>query len=515
MKMFIERWVICIDRGRGRGWCGIGVVCEIGRGAGIGRLAGGIGKFWDGEIQKRALGEGIVTLEEGIGGIRERIEIFEEGVLGEWIGALRSLGGIIGHLAEGIERLGEGRGGMESRWSEGSQIGIFGRVSLFATCPVESNIFENYLLDLMRMLVDSEGCTLYWIPHYLTKRRYGHSRGARYLLIKFDERCCTEDCCDILTIASDNKYKHNVRTFSGSSGNWINFDIPGDTLYYKFVSDFNNNDWGFKFTVIGNHVGRFETGFVLLDSVLQCSGLVSSISLPTLWASLIEVCNKQVGHPRLKSIRLLLRILQYISSEGNTSCHSDVETKDDASLGVDLTLLKPLWFLLNQMNNNLSEDSTTCQSIHAAHSALTELFFFVENLVKSKDLVESYISALVDEEEIKASVRQGLCNVAAIGSAIGVPNKASLLLEKEEKTATPRYGTTVFGKNCSKGQFAEAAFAVVLFQAPVDGKMNRKWKDINVTVTKQSMKLLKKILLGSKRQANLLLHILLHRLSSG
>ncbi|XP_071812907.1 zinc finger ZZ-type and EF-hand domain-containing protein 1-like isoform X3 [Apostichopus japonicus] len=262
--------------------------------------------------------------------------------------------------------------------------------------------------------------------------------GARYLLIKFDERCCTEDCCDILTIASDNKYKHNVRTFSGSSGNWINFDIPGDTLYYKFVSDFNNNDWGFKFTVIGNHVGRFETGFVLLDSVLQCSGLVSSISLPTLWASLIEVCNKQVGHPRLKSIRLLLRILQYISSEGNTSCHSDVETKDDASLGVDLTLLKPLWFLLNQMNNNLSEDSTTCQSIHAAHSALTELFFFVENLVKSKNLVESYILALVDEEEIKASVRQGLCNVAAIGSAIGVPNKASLLLEKEEKTATPR-----------------------------------------------------------------------------
>ena len=58
------------------------------------------------------------------------------------------------------------------------------------------------------------------------------------------------------------------------------------------------------------------------------------------------------------------------------------ETDAEFGLEVDLTLLKPLWFLLNQMNNHLSEDSTTCQSIHAAHSALTELFFFVENLVK-------------------------------------------------------------------------------------------------------------------------------------
>ena len=38
------------------------------------------------------------------------------------------------------------------------------------------------------------------------------------------------------------------------------FISSGDTVYYKFTSDSSNNDWGFKFTVIGNRLGRWVKG---------------------------------------------------------------------------------------------------------------------------------------------------------------------------------------------------------------------------------------------------------------
>lgn len=34
----------------------------------------------------------------------------------------------------------------------------------------------------------------------------------------------------------------------------------GDTLYYKFMSDMSNTEWGYMFTVTGGHRGRFQTG---------------------------------------------------------------------------------------------------------------------------------------------------------------------------------------------------------------------------------------------------------------
>lgn len=36
--------------------------------------------------------------------------------------------------------------------------------------------------------------------------------------------------------------------------------ISGDTLYYKFMSDMSNTEWGYMFTVTGGHRGRFQTG---------------------------------------------------------------------------------------------------------------------------------------------------------------------------------------------------------------------------------------------------------------
>lgn len=38
--------------------------------------------------------------------------------------------------------------------------------------------------------------------------------------------------------------------------------LLGDTLYYKFMSDMSNTEWGYKFTVTGGYRGRFQTGTV-------------------------------------------------------------------------------------------------------------------------------------------------------------------------------------------------------------------------------------------------------------
>lgn len=36
--------------------------------------------------------------------------------------------------------------------------------------------------------------------------------------------------------------------------------FSGDTLYYRFISDMSNTEWGYKFTVTGGYRGRFQTG---------------------------------------------------------------------------------------------------------------------------------------------------------------------------------------------------------------------------------------------------------------
>lgn len=38
------------------------------------------------------------------------------------------------------------------------------------------------------------------------------------------------------------------------------FFLSGDTLYYRFISDMSNTEWGYKFTVTGGYRGRFQTG---------------------------------------------------------------------------------------------------------------------------------------------------------------------------------------------------------------------------------------------------------------
>lgn len=117
-----------------------------------------------------------------------------------------------------------------------------------------------------------------------------HIPGAIYLSVKFDSHCYTEEGCDELVMASSSDFLQDVHTFSGSPQKWSDFEIPGedastgsiisvscalkclsltlifcgslsgDTLYYRFMSDMSNTEWGYKFTVTGGHRGRFQTG---------------------------------------------------------------------------------------------------------------------------------------------------------------------------------------------------------------------------------------------------------------
>ena len=50
----------------------------------------------------------------------------------------------------------------------------------------------------------------------------------------------------------------------------------GDTLHYRFISDYTGADWGFKFTVTGRRVGKFDTGALLLETLLSSPSLTRS-----------------------------------------------------------------------------------------------------------------------------------------------------------------------------------------------------------------------------------------------
>ncbi|XP_048468365.1 zinc finger ZZ-type and EF-hand domain-containing protein 1 [Rhincodon typus] len=141
-----------------------------------------------------------------------------------------------------------------------------------------------------------------------------HIPGAIYLSVKFDPRCVSEDGCDELLMSSSSDYKQDRHMFSGSSHKWIDFDIPGDTLYYRFTSDLDTNDWGYKFTVTGGHRGRFLTGFEILKQMLSEERILPHLPLAEIWEWQVGVACQQMGHQRLKAVHLLLKILQ-------CSCH--------------------------------------------------------------------------------------------------------------------------------------------------------------------------------------------------
>uniref|UniRef100_A0A8D0GHU4 Zinc finger ZZ-type and EF-hand domain containing 1 n=1 Tax=Sphenodon punctatus TaxID=8508 RepID=A0A8D0GHU4_SPHPU len=231
-----------------------------------------------------------------------------------------------------------------------------------------------------------------------------HIPGAIYLSIKFDPQCNTEEGCDELLMSSSNDFQHDRHSFSGLLHKWTDFELPGDTLYYRFTSDMSNTEWGYKFTVTAGHLGRFQTGFEILKQMLSEERVVPHLPLAKVWEWQVGIACRQTGHQRLKAIHLLLKIVQ---------CSRQRDC--------DLTLLKPLWQLFTHMENNLSHDVTKPSILLPLHRALTELFFVTENRVNVSSLfVRPYAS-------FTPALRTALKNIAAISLAINYPNKSTSL----------------------------------------------------------------------------------------
>ncbi|XP_033279065.2 zinc finger ZZ-type and EF-hand domain-containing protein 1 isoform X1 [Orcinus orca] len=211
-----------------------------------------------------------------------------------------------------------------------------------------------------------------------------HIPGAIYLSIKFDPQCNTEEGCDELAMSSSSDFQQDRHNFSGSQQKWKDFELPGDTLYYRFTSDMSNTEWGYKFTVTAGHLGRFQTGFEILKQMLSEERVVPHLPLAKIWEWLVSVACRQTGHQRLKAIHLLLRIVRCCT-------HSDL---------CDLMLLKPLWQLFTQMEYSLFEDVTQPGILLPLHRALTELFFVTENRAQELGLLQDYLLALTTDDHL-------------------------------------------------------------------------------------------------------------------
>uniref|UniRef100_A0A3Q3B408 Zinc finger, ZZ-type with EF hand domain 1 n=1 Tax=Kryptolebias marmoratus TaxID=37003 RepID=A0A3Q3B408_KRYMA len=238
-----------------------------------------------------------------------------------------------------------------------------------------------------------------------------HIPGAIYLSVKFDSRCYTEEGCDELIMSSSSDFLQDVHNFSGSPQRWSDFEIPGDTLYYKFMSDMSNTEWGYKFTVTGGHRGRFQTGFEILKQMLADENVLSNLPLADIWEWQVGVACRQTGNQRLKAIHLLFRLLQ---CQSQTAC--------------DLTLLRPLWQLFMSMENNLNQDPTSITVLLPLHRALTELFFIAEARAIKQGILQEYLLAMTTDEHLLSCTAMALKNIAAISLAINYPNKSTKLL---------------------------------------------------------------------------------------
>ncbi|EDO48016.1 predicted protein, partial [Nematostella vectensis] len=231
-----------------------------------------------------------------------------------------------------------------------------------------------------------------------------HIQGAASLYVKFDPRCCTEEGCDELVIATSPDFQQNRYVLDGPQGRWFDIELPGDVLHYRFTSDSNTNDWGWKFVVTGGQLGRFKTGFSVLNALLSLDNNIARfLPLQKLWSLLVSVACCQTGQQRLMATGLLLRLLLVVS-------------------GPDLSLLKPLWALYTKM---LEKESTAPTLVPPVLRGLTELFLVVENLAQDWGMAEDLVVGFTTNESLKRCFAHAVQKVGCIGIAIGLPNKAS------------------------------------------------------------------------------------------
>ncbi|XP_053310913.1 zinc finger ZZ-type and EF-hand domain-containing protein 1 isoform X2 [Spea bombifrons] len=235
-----------------------------------------------------------------------------------------------------------------------------------------------------------------------------HIPGAIYLSVKFDPQCNTEEGCDELVISSSSDLKQDLHRFSGPPKKWIDFELPGDTLFYRFTSDMSCTEWGYKFTVAAGHRGRFQTGFEIIKQMLSDQRVIPHLPLSSIWDWQVGVACRQTGHQRLKAIHLLLKILQL----------NPVRV-------FDLKLLKPLWPIFTRLEETTCQDTGSNGVLLPLHRALTELFFIAENRADESGCLQDYLLALTTEEQLCNYTTQALKNIAAISFAMNYPNKST------------------------------------------------------------------------------------------
>ncbi|KAK7112606.1 zinc finger ZZ-type and EF-hand domain-containing protein 1-like isoform X2 [Littorina saxatilis] len=271
--------------------------------------------------------------------------------------------------------------------------------------------------------------------------------GASFLTITFDSKCSTAVDSDILQFSTSEDFSKDMHAFSGAKPRWNNFQVPGDTIYYKYIMEsdgFSVPYWGYKFTVVAGISDSFETGHTILESILAAP-MALSLPLSDMWRSLAYVACKQTSTQRLKAIQLLLRIIKTqheclprskakASSSSSTdaplhpfSLPPPLDPSPPPRPSIDLSLLRPLWNLYSKMTAKDDESSNMQQPVVRA---LTELFLQAENLALDWDMVDEYLAAMANVQDVKGSVLQAITNVAIVSVAAGVKTMATELVEK-------------------------------------------------------------------------------------
>ncbi|XP_052765956.1 zinc finger ZZ-type and EF-hand domain-containing protein 1-like isoform X1 [Mya arenaria] len=250
--------------------------------------------------------------------------------------------------------------------------------------------------------------------------------GASFLTVTFDPKCatCSRMEEDELVFGTSADLQQNEHRFSGTArGSWSSFQVPGDTIYCKFICDNETTEtlWGYKFTITAGTRDSFETGYIILNSVLS-SNLASCLPLSELWGSLVYVCSKQTGTQRLKIIQLLLKILQTQHRVGGQE-----------SLGIDLSVLRPLWQLYTSVAR---QDGDSTSILPPVPRALTELFLQVENLAIEWNIVDDFLVMMQDMGEIRNVIEQGIKQIAAVSVMIGYKNLATKCLKRKSQEQT-------------------------------------------------------------------------------
>jgi hypothetical protein len=275
--------------------------------------------------------------------------------------------------------------------------------------------------------------------------------GSAGLAIRFDPRCQTEPVCDRLVFATSSDYTSNYHCFHGPGvNNWEDFELPGDTLYYKFTSDATNNDWGWRFTVIGGRCKRYEIGHHVLSTLLTRDiEFARSLPLREIWTLLVGVVCSQVGDERLKAIGLLMKVLVVVTSPVPWQSKIAYEAKQP-----DLRLLRPLWYLYTDLLNLEAGGGTVSSLVSPVLRGLTELFMVVEIIAQKWGVLGDLVSELATTSSLKRALTKGVMNVGILGSFVGMPNTATKALKKGVRKCQRGRHDVGSGKSASRTQHA-------------------------------------------------------------